>query len=410
MIKIGYMTGEYPRVTDTFIQQEVAALRQSGWQVDTFSVRRPHAQEQLAAQAEETARTTYILPTSLTHVLTSHAKLLLASPSSYLGALKLAGALRQPGIRGHLWQLFYFIEAGVLAQMVRQRALQHLHNHFGDGSASVAMLAAKLGGFTYSLTIHGSAIWFEPARWCLDKKADNALFIACISHFCRSQTMLYSSPDVWNKIHVVHCGVDPSLYRPRAHMPSPGRILFVGRLAAVKGLPVLFEALETIRQRHPQVKLTLVGGGNERPQLEAAIRARSLSGHVELVGPKSPAEVREHLQQADLLVISSFAEGVPVVAMEAFASQVPVVATRVGGTAELVEDGVSGFLVPPGDASALAARINALLDDASLRQRFGEAGRAHVTRAFDSKREATWLGEIMTAAMAGKVLPTRPDH
>ncbi|MEO1636184.1 MAG: colanic acid biosynthesis glycosyltransferase WcaL, partial [Cyanobacteria bacterium J06631_9] len=174
-MRIGYLTGTYPRATDTFIQREVAGLRSHGVDVHTFAVRRPDDAHMVGPeQASERENTFYILPPNILDLLKTHGGLFLAAPKRYLGALALAFETRQLGAKGLLFQLFYFLEAGILAKQVCDRSLSHLHNHFGNTSGSVAMLAAALGDFTYSLTLHGPAIFFEPRQWRIDEKIKRA--------------------------------------------------------------------------------------------------------------------------------------------------------------------------------------------------------------------------------------------
>jgi glycosyltransferase involved in cell wall biosynthesis len=211
-------------------------------------------------------------------------------------------------------------------------------------------------------------------------------------------------------MHVVHCGVEPDRYAPDPARAPGKRLLFVGRLAAVKGLPVLFEAVAALRARHPDLALDLVGDGAERPALEALATRLGIAEATRFLGYRSQDEVAARLAETDLFVLPSFAEGVPVVLMEALAARVPVVATRVAGVGELVEDGASGLTVPPGDATALAEAIDRLLADPALRARMGEAGRARVVADFDATREARRLLALLRAAMTGGPRPPlRPD-
>ena len=173
-------------------------------------------------------------------------------------------------------------------------------------------------------------------------------------------------------------------------------MLFVGRLAAVKGVPVLFQALQQLVVDHPDVKLTLIGDGPERVSLEREAESMGLSKYVFFAGYRGQAEVAHALRSTDVLVLPSFAEGLPVVLMEALAARVPVLATRIAGVSELVEDGVSGQLVPPGDARALAEGLRALLNDSQVqRAAMGEAGRARVVAEFDSIAEAGKLAQLI---------------
>lgn len=408
--RIAYMTGQYPRATDTFIQREVAALRQRGVHVETISVRKPGKNHGGGAeQQDERARTFYLLPPCLLNLFTSHAKLLLGSPLRYLSGLRLAMKTRPRGLKAAIWQLAYFAEAGMVASRLRKHGLTHLHNHMSDSSCSVAMLASELGGFPFSFTMHGPREFFEPDHWRLDEKLRRARFVCCISHFCRSQGMIFAPPDKWNRMHIVHCGVDPAQFRPVRHSGPGRRLLFVGRFTAEKGLRILLEAFAMLCRRYPNLELNLAGDGPERAAMEDRARSLGIENEVRFLGFQSQAQVRELLARTDVFALASFAEGVPVVLMEAMAAGVPVVATQIAGIPELVEDGDSGFLVPPGDAKSLADRIGQLLDDPALRNRLAQSAREIVETDFNLLYESQRLCEIMADAMEGRVAPVRPE-
>jgi glycosyltransferase involved in cell wall biosynthesis len=284
--------------------------------------------------------------------------------------------------------------------------VDHLHNHFVSASASVAMLAARLARIPYSFTLHGPTDLIEPHRWRLDEKIARSEFVSCISHFARSQAMLQAAPEHWHKLKIIHCGVMPERYRKGGGADDSLRLVFVGRLAPVKGLRLLFEALPQVLDRHPNVQLTIVGDGPDRAVLEQL--ARPFGSAARFEGYKSQAEVAEILAASDAMVLPSFAEGVPVVLMEAMASSLPVLATRVAGVAELVEDGVNGYLVAPGDAEALADRIGNLASDPARRQAMGEAGRRTVEGGFVIEDEARRLLWLFRNGPEGPVRPNLP--
>ena len=306
-------------------------------------------------------------------------------------------------LAGAAYAAFYFLEAGVLADQLRRRKVSHLHNHFANSSCSVAMAAAAMAGIPFSFTMHGPAIFFEPHHWGVGKKIAAARFVACISHYCRSQAMILSEQPHWPKLNIVHCGIEPERYAAVEHKEDgvrgdgTVRLLFVGRLAAVKGLPVLLEAFAGLPDRF---HLSLIGDGSDRKALEAAAAALpgSAAGRVTFEGYRSQDEVAAALAETDAFVLPSFAEGVPVVLMEALASGVPAVATAVAGVGELVLDGVSGRIVPPGDAGRLRAAIEELGADADLRSRYGRAGRETVERGFDVNTEAGRLADLLPSA------------
>lgn len=392
--KLAYLTGEYPRASDTFIQREIAALRELGHDVLTCSVRTTGAEHLVGPeQRDEHARTFKLLESCKKPLTVLRAHLhWLRWPARYLSALALAWQAAPAGLKGRTYNLIYFIEAGVLARYLAEQNVAHLHNHIAKSSCTVAMLASKLSGIPYSFTIHGPDIFFEPIHWRIDKKAEHARFVACISEFCRSQLMCFADAAHWTKFHIVHCGIEPGRYRATPHEGQ--RLLFVGRLAGVKGVPVLLEALAGVSGR-PDWHLDLIGDGPERKAIEAQARALNLSDRVTFHGYRSQADVAEALGRTDLFVLPSFAEGLPVVLMEALAAAVPVVTTRIAGVSELVADGESGLLVPPGDAEALRWAITKLLDDPERRRRMGEAGRVKVAEAFDIRNEAAWLSALV---------------
>jgi len=399
---IAYLTGEYPRATDTFIQREVAALRNLGFGVETCSIRKTGAEHIVGPEQEaEQGRTFHVLKAVATLAsLKAHGRFL-KSPGRYFRTLALAWKTAPKGIKGRLYNLIYFAESVALAGHLQDQGVVHLHNHIAKASCTVAMLASEISGIPYSFTLHGPDIFFAPEHWRLDEKIKRADFVACISEFCRSQAMLFSQRQDWAKLHIVHCGIDLARYAGERETCGSS-LLFVGRLAGVKGVPVLLEALAEVRGERPDLRLNLIGDGPERAEIEAEARALGLSDAVTFLGYQSQAEVAAALANHHALVLPSFAEGVPVVLMEAMASAIPVVATQVGGVSELVEDGVSGRLVPPGDAKALAQGIRDVLVDG---HDMGAEGREKVTRDFDINKEAAWLGILLCATSAGGSRP-----
>lgn len=403
-MRIAYFTGTYPRATDTFIQREVMGLRDLGLEVLTFAVRRPGDENIVGPeQAAERSQTNYLLPFNIGLMIKAHLTLLLGNPSRYFSSVKLAWATSQPGLKGFLYQLIYFLEAGGLAHLITTQNITHLHNHIASSSCTVAMLAAELGGFTFSFTMHGPHIFFEPYRWRVDEKIKHAKFVACISHFCRSQGMIFSRPDQWDKLQIVHCGVDPNLFETVTHQGVGKRLLYVGRLAAEKGLPVLLEGLTELISLEPDLILTVVGDGSDRALLEQQVSDLGLQNHVRFLGYQSQSAVREHLKNTDIFVLPSFAEGIPVVLMEAMAAGVAVVATQVAGVSELVHSGVNGYVVPPGDRQALSDCVSFLMKDADTRNRLGAAARTKVEQEFNALTEVEKLYQLFTGEAYGQV-------
>ncbi len=403
---VAFLTGEYPRATDTFIQREVAGLRAQGLEVLTCSIRRTDPAQQVSErQRAEAAATFHVLETAKSPLRLARAHLgwIARAPGRWLRTLGLAARTAPPGIRGGLWQLFYFLEAGVLAEHLRASGAGWLHHHFADSSGSVALLAAEIAGLPRSFTLHGPAEFYAPEKWRLDVKIARARFVACISHFARSQCMLFSDRADWGKLRIVHCGVEPAAYAPEPGRAPGKRMVFVGRLAPEKGLGVLLEAFAALRDRHPDAELALIGDGPSRAVVEAGIARGGLGEVVTILGFLPPDAVARELSRADLLALPSFAEGLPVVLMEALATGIPAVATRIAAVEELVEPEVSGLTVAPGDAAGLAGALDRLLSDPALRARMGAAGRARVAAEFDIARETAWLAALIRGGMAGRL-------
>ncbi len=392
---IAYLTSEYPALSHTFIQREIAGLRSHGHIVLTTAVRRARAAHVLGDVEAEDERATYYLieagrnPAKLFGAL----KFALSRPGAFFSAIRLAWKVCSPGLKAALYQIFYLVEAMLLAHHLHKEGVRHLHNHFANSSCTVAMLTSEISGIPYSFTLHGPSIFFEPRRWRIDEKIARAKFVACISHFCRSQGMIFADPAHWHKMQIVHCGVDPARYQ-RKDIPPGKRMIFVGRLAAVKGVAVLLRAFANIRKDHPEAELVLIGDGDERPRLEALAVELGLDKSV-FIGSKTQDEVAEELSQSDLFVLASFAEGVPVVLMEAMASGLPVITTQIAGIPELVEEGTHGLLVSPSAGDELEQAIRSLLDDPGKRQMMGQAGQTKVSAEFDILKEAKKIADLM---------------
>jgi colanic acid/amylovoran biosynthesis glycosyltransferase len=390
MMRIAYVCNRYPALSNTFIMREVRALRRLGLEIDVLSLRRPSVDHLLAeADREEYRRTSFILP-------------LLTRPRRYLGTLAAALRLAPPGPKGTIWQLFYFAEAGLVWDRCRKRDIHHLHAHFAYVASDVALLAARLGGWTWSFSMHGPPEFYAVGTTRLAEKVRDADAVICISDFCRSQLMGLVEPEAWDKLRVVHCGVSVADFA--GELPSRNgtrgiEVLMVGRVVPVKGHPVLIEALAELRRRGVDARATIVGEGAERANLERMAQRFGVEDRVLFTGAVGQDDIRAHYARADVFCLPSFAEGLPVVAMEAMAMGLPVVSTRIMGIPEVVEHGVTGLLVPPARHDLLADALEQLAGDAELRAVMGRAGREKAEAEFDADDSAAQLREIYGALM-----------
>jgi colanic acid/amylovoran biosynthesis glycosyltransferase len=395
-MRLAYLLSRYPTVTHTFLLREIRALRDSGFEIHVISVRgsdRPI--EQLSAhEKEERDRTYVVLEEGLASLVRAHVAALLRRPWSYLAgavyALRLAGL----DLEKMFSNAMYFGEAVIVGVEAKRRGVTHVHSHF---SSTVALIAARVFPLTFSATIHGPDEFADSKGYYLPQKVAEAKFLCAISKYSCSQLMRISEPRHWDKLDVAPLGVDPNVFRPRPHRDRPDRleILSVGRLASAKGQHILIAAIQRlVREGRRSIRLRIVGDGPHRPSLEREIAEQGLDEYIRLEGACGQDRVLTFYREADVFVMSSFAEGIPVVLMEAMAMEIPCIATWVTGVPELIRHGVDGWLIPPSDAASLAAAIREFMDAPELRRRLGNSARERVMEKFNLGRNVACLAEI----------------
>ncbi len=395
---IAYLTSVYARSSDLYIRGEVVHLRGLGFTVHTFSIRQPDPRELVSEEIRrEHAATEYIFEAGAVRLLLAWIRTILRSPRRALAAIRLALSIGAPGLRRRLLPLAYLIEAAYLAERLRAKRVEHLHNHIGEGSASVAMLAALLSDIPFSMTIHGPSEFDRPTQLALGEKIHRAAFTVAVSEFTRSQLYRWSDPADSPKIHVVHCGLESRfLGGDPTPIPETRRFVCVGRLTEQKGSIVLLEAIQRLAAEGLMPELVLVGDGPLRRPIEELVERLGLEKHVRLAGVQGSEAVRDEIIGARLLVLPSFAEGLPRVLMEAMALGRPVISTYVAGIPELVVPGVCGWLVPAGSVEALVeAMRDGLLTSTADLERLGRAGAARVAERHDGTIEMAKLTALI---------------
>jgi glycosyltransferase involved in cell wall biosynthesis len=391
---LAIVTGRYPGASLTAIDREVTALRVAGCEVITATIRPPQDDTLAGAFQREEAMRVHRVIASAWNPLTVGRALVAAAgrPRRLVSTLRLAIEARPSGrAAARLKHVAYLVEAVLLADFLRRRGVVHVHNHLGDSSGTVTMLAAELAGLPFSMTLHGPEVFEAPEIWRLDVKIARARATICISESGRDKALRLCGKAHHGKVVVVPCGVTPRFFEAHAEQRSGRTLLFVGRLVPRKEVPVLIEALARVRGCGRDVELEIVGDGPERERLESLARRTGLLPSIRFRGMLDEAGVAGALRKADLLVVPSSSEGLPAVIMEAMASGLPVVASEVDGIPELVRDSETGFLVPPRDAERLADAITRLLDDPVMARRMGDAGRRLVARRHDAERNALVL-------------------
>lgn len=400
-MRIAYFTNTYPRATDTFIRREVLGLRKRGFEVFTYSVRKTGSDHDVDAEViSEKNSTQYVLPFKLLSLLLLCIETFLANPGRFTRTKWLALTTARPGIKGHFLQIVYFLEAIALAKKLREDKIEHLHNHLGDNSGNVTLFAAKLADIPYSISIHGPHIFFDGLYWALGKKTEHAKFISCIGHFCTSQMMLYADKAFWSKFKIVRCGVDLQQFDYKEPQRKAKKMVYVGRLSAEKGVPILFDSMAQLKEQGYEVELTLLGDGEDRGFLEKLARTMAIEDRVRFGGFVDQTTIAKTLRDSDMFVLPSFAEGIPVALMEAMAIGIPVIATYVGGVTELVIDGETGQVVSPSDAAGLARAIARYVDDLAFCQTISRNARAKVASEFNIEDQVDKLAKLFASDIA----------
>jgi colanic acid/amylovoran biosynthesis glycosyltransferase len=396
-MRIAYLINQYPKVSHTFIRREIHALERQGFDVMRIAIRGWDAAVLDEDDALEQKKTRYVLGDGSARVLTALLKMALSRPLRFFQALVLALRMSRNSDRPARLHLAYLAEACRIQPWLTHERIEHLHAHFGTNSAEVAMLTRLLGGPPWSFTVHGPEEFDKPQFIGLPEKIRRCAFVIAVSSFGRSQLFRLVEHDLWSKIHVVHCGLEKAFYqyteRPPPVMPN---FVCVGRLCEQKGQLLLIDAAVRLLERGEQFNLTFAGDGELRPELEALIDRHKLRNRIRITGWLSSQQVRDELVSARALVLPSFAEGLPVVIMEAMALKRPVISTFVAGIPELIKHGQQGWLVPAGDVDAL---VHAMQECLATRpedmERMAEAGYEAVTQRHDIDREATLLAALL---------------
>jgi len=391
---LAYLVNQYPSVSHTFIRREIRGLEALGHTIHRFALR-PGAHVD-PEDAEEAQATRYLLGGSKAALLLRAAGVLLTRPRAAGAALVKMWRMHRQSERGLLRHGAYLAEAAVLVRALETLGVDHLHVHFGTNAAAVGRLARALGGPPYSMTIHGPDEFDAAIGLSLGPKMEDAAFTVAITDFCASQLRRWVAYRHWGKIHIVGCTVGPTWFDAAADLDDDAdSLVCVGRLSAQKGQLLLLDAFARARADGARGRLVLVGDGEMRPEAEARIASLGLAESVTITGWQDEVQVRAHLLAARALVLGSFAEGLPVVIMEALALGRPVVATRINGIPELVRDGQEGWLVTPGNVEQLAAAMaEALNAPASALRALGASGRERVRARHSTDSEIPKLDRL----------------
>lgn len=394
--RIAYFINQYPKVSHSFIRREILALDRQGFEVQRIALRGWDAELVDEEDRQEQTRTRYVLQDGLLPLLIASFSTFFTSPSRFLCTLGLALRVGWHAERSLPYHLIYLAEACRILPWLKSFGAMHVHAHFGTNSAEVVMLAHALGGPSYSFTVHGPNEFDKPQFLGIGEKVRRSAFVVAISSYGRSQLFRWVDHARWPKVKVVHCGLEPAFYTVEPTPPTATpRLVCVGRLCEQKGQLLLVEAVHRLARKGIKFELVLVGDGEMRAEVEGLIARYGLVGQVRITGWISSDGVREEIIAARGLVLPSFAEGLPVVIMEAMALRRPVLTTYVGGIPELVRPGENGWLVPAGSIDELTAAMEDFfskpLDEL---RKMGEAAYLRVVERHSIDTEAAKLAEL----------------
>jgi colanic acid/amylovoran biosynthesis glycosyltransferase len=410
--RIAYIVSRFPHLPETFILREMIYLEKLGWEVELYPLILQH-QDVIHEEARPWLQRAHSVPWLSSALLNANIKRLVRNPGKYISLLfrVIRENFRSPKFLARA--LLLFPRAIWMADDFNQRGIAHIHAHYATHPALVAWLINQLTGIPYSVTVHAHDIFVEKPM--LATKLHDSMFISSISEFNRKYLVDLLGSWVQDKTAIVRMGIDPSYYQDGKKTQSGGsrslEILSVGSLQPYKGHIYLVRACALLKQRDIPFHCRIVGGGDLHDLLQRSIQENGLEGLVELLGPRTQAEVSRFLRTANCYVQPSVItstgkmEGIPVALMEAMVSKVPVVATSISGVPELVRPGETGWLVPPEDVTALADALTTIYSDPIEADRRAELGLQWVTQEFEIRSNVRKLASLISHS---KQLPLAP--
>lgn len=401
--RVGYLLSRYPAVSHTFFLKEVLGMRERGMVIDVASINPPDrpGKDLPPVEAAEATRTFYVKSGGLVAVAFQLLVIAFSHPVVAFRGLLAALRLGEWNLKNYAFAIFYLAEALRVGRWMRIRSLSHLHVHFGGPVATVGMLTAVAWKIPWSLTLHGPDEFFDQDAFYLRQKIESASFVICISDYCRSQVLRIAPGVDEGRLEAGRLGVDCIALRPRefdsrdgANEQRPLHLVCTGRLVAAKGHRILIEALALLAAEGVSYSCTLIGDGPERSSLEALSSQLGLNKSVVFLGALAHQPTLSEVSQADVFVLASFAEGLPVALMEAMALGVPCVSTTIAAIPELIEHNRNGLLVPPANPEALFRALLRLANDSRLRSQLGQKARETVEAQYNLARNLDSLAWI----------------
>lgn len=394
----------YPMTSTTFIRREIESLERLGLDIERYAVR--HWDDALVDSLDvaEQQRTHYLLTKNLSGLFSAFFKVLASNPAGMFRALSMWRKVCRNSGGMSIRHFAYLLQAAYFFLATRRDGIEHVHSHFSTNATTVAMLAYQMGGSGYSFTAHGPDEFVNPESLSMALKIQHARFVVAISNYCRVQLVRFSSYDHFDKIKIIHCGLKLDEFASNYHFDATNRnFVCVGRLCPQKGQLLIPQALAELKDEFPDVKVHFIGGGESKEALDAAIKKFDVARQVEMHGWKSNAEVRQMVAQSRAFLLPSFAEGLPVVIMEAFALGRPVISTYIAGIPELV-DNSCGWIIPAGSIEDIVIAMRGALKASPERLAdMAREGRGRVERGHDLNDIGKLLHQQFVVATQARV-------
>lgn len=396
-MKLSYLLSFYPMASTTFIRREIEALEALGQPVSRISVRHWDIALVDPVDIAEETRTDYLLTGSKSAFLRDAFLGLLANPLRALSALPLAMQLYRNAGSGFVAHCAYYVEALAFRRRAARFGAEHVHVHFANNAAAVALLARRIGGPPFTITVHGPDELENRKTLSLALKARGAALVVAITDYCRAQ-IVAEAPDVAGKVRIIPCGIDLNDFGYDPEPPEAHRIVCVGRLCHNKGQKHIPAAVAQVRDEFPDIVIDLLGGGEDESLIRAEIAKHGVEDNIVLHGWTTSDQVRAGILGARALLLPSYAEGLPIVIMESLAMGRPVLTTRITGIPELV-DSECGWIFEPGDIDAMAQALREVMRASKAeRVAMGREGRRRVEERHNIRKSAAELIEVFGAS------------
>ena len=393
---LGMILKGFPRISETFISNEILLLEKAGFKIHIFSMRRPRETFSHSNVKNIRASVDYLPETLLVQFprfLFHNLLLAKQNPTIYWHVLKSA-VLRLRQTR-KLATIKHFLQAGYLVhKCLPKQNVVHFHAHFAHSPTSVAWFTSQLSGLPFSFTAHAKDIYTSDPKLLSEKINKSEFIITCTEHNKEYLNELENSRNT--PIYRIYHGIDTELFNrreatTRPEPQPPYRLLTVARMTPKKGIPTVLEAIRILRDEGMPIKHFLIGDGDDRKHVLALIKDLNLENTSQWLGTLPHEKVLECYRQADLFVLGceialdGDRDGIPNVILESMAMGVPVVSTHISAIPEVISSHVTGLLVRPHAPEEMARSIKQLLTDINLRKKVIESARTRVLEEFDNR-------------------------